>query len=91
MSSDIARGIVERLRADEKRLDFIEKHGVSIEKHSHLWDKDEALWAIIPPNRRYSVLSSVVTVREALDKAINKVESYESNEPKRHTKNRRRA
>ena len=74
MSSDIARGVIERLRADEKRLDFIEKHGVGIQKASDLWETKEP-WMIIPNNRRYSVIAAGATIREALDKAMKAVES----------------
>ena len=90
MSSDIARGVVERLRADEKRLDFIEKHGVGIKKVLAFFETKEP-WMIIPNDRSYSVIAAGANIREALDKAIAIVESQESNEPKRHTKNRRRA
>ena len=91
MSSDIAKSIVERLRADEKRLDFIEKHGVGIKKVLAFFEIKEP-WMIIPNDRSYSVIAAGSTIREALDKAIAIVESQESNEqPKRHAKNRRRA
>ena len=86
MSSDIARGVIAKLRADKKRMDYMEKYGLSVIKM--IGDKS---WVVRPLNFDQIRLVAIKnSAREAIDASINSLKCKKPNE-QRHAKNRRRA